>query len=132
ALGMLEHTDGVRRPGGVDVDVGHGEVLAVETALQPGAGEGAGGAVAAVGTDDPAEACGLVPAAGAEGDLDSVSVLRECGERDAALDDDAELGGTFGQDGLGVRLGNVEDVGVAAGDGGGLEADPGRGRSDVQ
>ena len=80
-------------------------MLAVEAALQLRAGEGAGAAVAAVGADDPADARGLLSVTGAEGDVDAVDILGERGERDAAFDDDAELDGSLGQDGLGVGLG---------------------------
>ena len=81
--------------------------------------------MAAVGADDPADARGLLSVTGAEGDVDAVDILGERGERDAAFDDDAELDGSLGQDGLGVGLGDVEDVGVATGHTADVEPGPG-------
>ena len=98
--------------GGLDVDVGHGEVLAVEAALQLRAEEMAGGAVAAVGADEPPDASGLLRVAGTQRDLDAVGVLGHRGQLDAPLHDDPEVGGAVGQHRLGVGLRDVQDVGV--------------------
>ena len=82
ACGVEEHADGVRGERGVDVEVGHREVLAVEPADQRRADELAGGAVTAVGADDPADPRRLVAVRAAEGDRDAVDVLGRRGERD--------------------------------------------------
>ena len=69
----------------------------------------------AVGTQHPAVADGRLTVGAAQSDVDTVVVLGERGQRDTPLDDDAQLGGPLGQHGLGVGLGDVEHVGVAAG-----------------
>jgi hypothetical protein len=103
AVGVGEHPDGVAGERGVDVDVGHGEVLAVEAAHEVRADELPDGAVTAVGAHHPPHPCALLSVAGAEGDLDPVGVLGQRGQLDAAIHDDPELGGAFGQHGLARR-----------------------------
>lgn len=99
-------------------------MLTVEAALQMRAEEMAGGAVAAVGSDEPPDASGPLPVAGTQRDLDAVGVLGHRGQLDAPLHDDPELGRAFGQHRLGVWLRDVQHVGVPGGRPGELRARP--------
>ena len=71
--------------------VGHCEVVALESALQPRAQQVPGGAVAAISADDPPEPAGSIPGRRAHSHIDAVAILRQGSQFDTALNDDAEF-----------------------------------------